>query len=201
MAGSGASIRMASAADAEQIAAIYAPYVRDTAISFEVDPPTAAEMGERVAALTTTYPWLVCAAGDAVVGYAYASRHRERSAYQWSTDVSVYIRADRHRRGIGRALYTALLGIVTAQGFYNAYAGITLPNASSVGLHEALGFTPVGAYRAVGYKLGAWHDVGWWELALQPSGSTPSPPRPVGAVQDTPAWTAGIASGVSMLRA
>jgi phosphinothricin acetyltransferase len=191
---------MASAADAELIAAIYAPYVRDTAISFEIDPPSAAEMEQRVAALTTTYPWLVCAANGAVVGYAYASRHRERAAYQWSADVSVYIRADQHRRGIGRALYTALLRIVTAQGFCNAYAGITLPNASSVGLHEALGFTPVGAYRAVGYKLGAWHDVGWWELALQPRGAAPSPPRPVGAVQNTPAWTAAIEAGYSLLR-
>jgi len=201
MGGAGAPIRMASAADADQIAAIYAPYVRDTAISFEVDPPTAPEMAQRVASLTTTYPWLVYSAGGTVVGYAYASRHHERAAYQWSADVSVYIRADQHRRGIGRGLYTALLRIVTAQGFYNAYAGITLPNASSVGLHEALGFTPVGAYRGVGYKLGAWHDVGWWELALQPRGETPAPPRPVGAIRDTPAWTAALAAGHAVLRA
>jgi phosphinothricin acetyltransferase len=191
---------MASAADADAIAAIYTPYVRDTVISFEVDPPTAADMRQRIDALTATYPWLVCAAGGAVVGYAYASRHSERAAYQWSADVSVYVRADQHRRGIGRALYTALLRIVTAQGFYNAYAGITLPNASSVGLHEALGFTPVGAYRGVGYKLGAWHDVGWWELALQPRGTAPVPPRPVGAVRDTPAWAAAITAGRALLR-
>jgi len=194
------TIRMAAADDGEQIAAIYGPYVRDTAISFEVDPPSGAEMGQRVASLTATYPWLVCTSDAAVLGYAYASRHRERAAYQWSADVSVYIRGDQHRRGIGRALYTALLRIVTAQGFYNAYAGITLPNASSVGLHEALGFTLVGAYRAVGHKLGVWHDVGWWELALQPRGSTPPPPRPVGAIRDTAAWTAALAAGHALLR-
>ena len=114
-----------------------------------------------------------------VLGYAYASRHRDRAAYQWSIDVSVYVRADAHRRGIGRALYAALLRIVTAQGFYRAYAGITLPNASSVGLHEAMGFRPVGVYRAVGYKLGAWHDVGWWDLALAAAGPAPPPPRSV----------------------
>src|SRR5580765_5964474 len=120
-----ATIRMANESDGEEVAAIYAPYVRETAISFEVVPPTEAEMGQRITALTAMYPWLVCTRGDEVLGYAYASRHRDRAAYQWSTDVSVYVRADAHRRGIGRALYAALLGIVTAQGFYRAYAGIT----------------------------------------------------------------------------
>ena len=107
-------------------------------------------------------------------GYAYASRHRDRAAYQWSIDVSVYVRADAHRRGIGRALYAALLRIVVAQGFYNAYAGITLPNPASVGLHESFGFRPVGMYRRVGHKLGAWHDVGWWALDLQPRPASPA---------------------------
>ena len=193
------SIRPARTADARQIAAIYAPYVRDTAISFEVVPPTVAETRARVRAVTATYPWLVCAEGDTVRGYAYASRHHERAAYQWSVDVSVYVRADAHRQGIGRALYTALLRIVAAQGFCNAYAGITLPNPSSVGLHESMGFTPVGIYRAVGHKLGAWHDVGWWELALQPRPAAPAPPRAVGVVRGTAEWDAAMAAGQALL--
>ena len=195
-----ATIRMATEADAEPVARIYAPYVRDTAISFEVVPPTPAEMAERIGALTATYPWLVCAADDDVLGYAYASRHRERAAYQWSADVSVYVRGDAHRRGIGRALYAALLRVVSAQGFYRAYAGITLPNASSVGLHEAIGFQPVGIYRAVGYKLGAWHDVGWWDLALAPAGAAPPSPRPVTTLRDAAEWHAAMASGQAWLR-
>jgi phosphinothricin acetyltransferase len=190
-----ATIREARESDAEQIAAIYAPYVRDTAISFEVTPPTATEMGDRIRSLTAMYPWLVCPDADAVLGYAYASRHRERAAYLWSVDVSVYVRADAHRRGIGRALYSALLQIVAAQGFCNAYGGITLPNASSVGLHESMGFKPVGVYRAVGYKLGAWHDVGWWELALTDRPANPLTPQPIDAVRGTPAWQAAIAAG------
>jgi L-amino acid N-acyltransferase YncA len=194
-----ATIRPATDADADSIAAIYAPYVRDTAISFEVVPPAPAEMRERVRALTATYPWLVCAEGGTVLGYAYASQHRERAAYQWSVDVSVYVRTDAHRRGIGRALYAALLRIVTVQGFYNAYAGITLPNPSSVGLHESMGFAPVGVYRAVGHKLGVWHDVGWWELALLARPAMPAPVRAVGAVLGTPEWDAAIAAGLAKL--
>jgi len=192
---------MATESDAEPIAAIYAPYVRDTPISFEVVPPAAEEMRQRIGALTATYPWLVCENGGMVLGYAYASRHRDRAAYQWSVDVSVYVRADAHRRGIGRALYAALLRIVTAQGFYRAYAGITLPNASSVGLHEAMGFQPVGVYRAVGYKLRSWHDVGWWDLPLHPADAAPAPPRPVGVLRDAPEWHAALAAGQALLRA
>lgn len=193
------AIRAATEFDADQIAAIYAPYVRDTAISFEVVPPTAEETRARLRSLSASYPWLACADGGVVLGYAYASRHRERAAYQWSVDVSVYVRSDAHRRGIGRALYSALLRIVAAQGFCNAYAGITLPNPSSVGLHESMGFQPVGVYRAVGYKLGAWHDVGWWELALQARPSAPAPPQAVGVVRQTADWDAAIALGQALL--
>ena len=192
-------IREAHSDDAEQIAAIYAPYVRDTAISFEVEPPSPGEMGTRLKAVAATYPWLVSADGDALLGYAYASRHRERAAYQWSVDVSVYIRTDAHRRGLGRALYATLLPLVTAQGYCNAYGGITLPNASSVGLHESMGFTPIGVYRAVGYKLGAWHDVGWWELTLQARPNRPTQPCAIDALRGTAAWDAAFAAGQSRL--
>jgi L-amino acid N-acyltransferase YncA len=194
-------VRHAIDSDAGQIAAIYAPYVCDTAISFEVVPPTGDAMGERIRLLTAMYPWLVCADQTEVQGYAYASRHHERAAYQWSIDVSVYVRADAHRRGIGRALYAALLRIVVAQGFYNAYAGITLPNPASVGLHESFGFRPLGLYRCVGHKLGAWHDVGWWALDLQPRPASPLPARAADTLRETAEWQAAMAAGRSLLRA
>jgi phosphinothricin acetyltransferase len=194
------TIRQATEADAAQIAAIYAPYVRDTAISFEVVPPTPRTMAERIASLAPTYPWLVCADNGAVLGYAYASRHRDRAAYQWSIDVSVYVAAAAHRRGIGRALYTTLLRLSAAQGYCNAYGGITLPNASSVGLHEAMGFRTVGIYRRVGHKLGAWHDVGWWALDLRPRPATPPALRPLPALLDTGEWDDAAAAGQVLLR-
>jgi phosphinothricin acetyltransferase len=194
------AIRQATEADAEQIAAIYAPYVRETAISFETVPPTPGAMADRIGGLAPMYPWLACTDAAEVLGYAYASRHRDRAAYQWSIDVSVYVAAAAHRCGVGRALYTTLLRLSAAQGYYNAYAGITLPNASSVGLHEAMGFQPLGIYQRVGHKLGAWHDVGWWALDLQPRPATPPPPRPLSALLDTAEWRDAVAAGQVLLR-
>jgi phosphinothricin acetyltransferase len=170
-------IRPATPDDAEAVAAIYAPYVETTVISFEVVPPTADEMRSRIDRVSTQFPWLVYADGGTVVGYAYASGHHARAAYQWSADVAIYIDRGFHRRGIGRQLYALLFDLLRRQGMINAYAGITLPNERSVGLHEALGFEPVGIYRHVGFKLGAWHDVGWWHLQLQPLPAAPVPPR------------------------
>lgn len=171
-------IRRADEGDAEAIAAIYAPIVASTPISFEVVPPTAAEMAGRLASLGDRYPWLVADEGG-VRGYAYASPHGERAGYAWSVNVSVYVAAEARRGGVARALYEALFATLAEQGFVNAYAGITLPNAASVGLHERLGFTPVGVYRSVGYKLGAWHDVGWWARPLAALPELPSPTRPL----------------------
>lgn len=189
-------IRAAEPNDAAAIAAIYAPYVRDTAITFEVDPPSDDEMRRRIARILTAHAWLVCADGDAVLGYAYTSPHRERAAYRWGVDVAVYVRGDAQRRGIGRALYSALLPLAAAQGYTAAYGGIALPNPSSVGLHESLGFTPVGVYRAVGYKLGAWHDVGWWERPLAPRAATPAEPRAASAAE----LAAALQQGNALLR-
>lgn len=173
------SIRLATASDAAAIARIYAPYVRDTAISFETEPPDAAEMARRLAAIGERHPWLVAVDGQGLLGYAYAGEHRSRAAYRWDADVAVYLEPRAHRRGIGRALYRRLFALLRAQGYVNAYAGIALPNAASVGLHEALGFVPVGVYRGVGYKHGAWHDVGWWGLRLQAPPSPPAEPVPL----------------------
>lgn len=169
-------IRLAEARDGAALAAIYAPSVADSPASFELVPPDAAEMARRVSASLPFAPWLVLEEGAELLGYAYASRHREREAYQWSVDVAVYVRADQHRRGVGRALYTVLFDLLRDQRFHAAHAGITLPNPGSVGLHEALGFRPVGIYPKVGYKDGAWRDVGWWQLELLPRRDAPPPP-------------------------
>jgi L-amino acid N-acyltransferase YncA len=184
-------IRMAGVDDAAAIAAIYRPYVTDAVTSFEMEPPSAAEMARRTEAVLALAPWLVALdqTGDPI-GYAYASRHAERAAYQWSVDVTVYVRQGHHRRGVGRALYGALFPLLRLQGFYVAHAGVTLPNAASVGLHESLGFRPVGVYPAVGWKLGAWRDVGWWQLPLQERPETPAPPLSLAEAQTLPAWPA-----------
>jgi L-amino acid N-acyltransferase YncA len=160
-------IRSVDAKDAEVIQAIYAPFVSDTAVSFETVVPDVAEIRSRIEAQAENCPWLVCEADESVIGYAYASPHRTRQAYRWSVDVSVYVDPRHHRRGIGRALYTSLFDLLRRQGFINAYAGIALPNPSSVALHESFGFEPVGTFRGVGYKLGRWHDVLWLHLRLR----------------------------------
>jgi len=179
-------IRLAGETDAEALAAIYAPFVEQTAISFETVPPGREEMRRRIVETTAVYPWLVCELEGTVVGYAYATQHRVRAAYRWSVDTSAYIQAAHHRRGIGRALYASLFEVLRGQGFFNAYAGITLPNAASVGLHEAVGFTHLGVYEQVGYKFGTWHDVGWWQLALQAHAANPDEPRALSTVMAGP---------------
>ncbi|MGI9426238.1 MAG: arsinothricin resistance N-acetyltransferase ArsN1 family B, partial [Hyphomicrobiaceae bacterium] len=169
-------IRPARAIDAEAIAAIYDPIVRDTYISFEGTPPTADEMRSRIAATLADYPWLVADEGGRVAAYAYAGQHRSRDAYRWSCDVSVYVAETAQRRGHAVALYGGLLAILTRQGLANAYAGIALPNAASVALHERAGFEAVGVYRNVGFKNGSWRDVGWWGIALNALGPSPHEP-------------------------
>ena len=156
-------IRLATPADAAQMLDIYAPFVRDTAVSFEVATPSEEAFSKRVTDTLKQMPWLVCEHGSAVIGYAYAGQHASREAYRWSVDVSVYVRIDHHRKGVGKALYSSLFACLRLQGYYNAYAGITLPNPASVGFHESMRFTPVGIYQSVGHKLGQWHDVGWWQ--------------------------------------
>jgi L-amino acid N-acyltransferase YncA len=188
-------IRLAEKDDAAQVHAIYAPIVRDTVTSFEVTPPTVADMAGRIAGTLLHFPWLVCEKDGLILGYAYAGRHQSRAAYQWSVDTSIYVREEARRTGVGRALYCSLFSILRIQGFFNAYAGIALPNTASVGLHEAVGFTPVGVYRSVGYKLGAWHDVGWWQRALQPRVASPGAPRDLKYAQRSADWSAAIAAG------
>jgi len=160
------TLRPAEPADAPALLAIYAPLVESTAVSFEDVPPSAEEMAARIVATLRTHPFLVAERQGTIAGYAYAGRHRARAAYRLSADVSVYVATEGRRRGVGRALYSALLEELARRGFHAAFAGIALPNPASVALHEALGFTPVGVYREVGFKLGRWHDVGWWQRLL-----------------------------------
>ena len=170
-------IRVAEDRDADAVAAIYAPAVTDRSTSFEVTPPDAEEMRRRIVTVLLRFPWLVCESSGTVLGYVYAAAHRERAAYRWSVDVAAYVSAEAHRRGIARALYTALFEILVLQGYRNAYAGITLPNPASVAMHEAMGFQRVGIYHQVGYKFGEWHDVAWFERPL--GAHVVEPPEPV----------------------
>lgn len=195
-----ALIRLATPADGPALARIYAPAVVDCSTSFEIEQPDGAEMARRVERLAARTPWLVCVHGGEVVGYAYGGIHRERAAYQWSAEVSAYVRGDVHRAGIARALYTSLFAVLVLQGFRNAYAGITLPNEASVGLHESLGFTRVGVYHGIGYKLGAWHDVLWLERALRPRDLHAAAPTPLPDMQNSSALDAALAAGLPLLR-
>ncbi len=187
---------MATPADAAAIAEIYRPVVAGTAISFEIDPPSPAEMEQRIRAVLGYAPWLMCEEGGTVVGYAYAGRHRERAAYGWCVDVSVYVREAMRRGGVGRALYGSLFALLRLQGFCAAHAGITLPNPASVGLHESLGFLPVGVYRKVGFKGGAWHDVGWWQLELRERRGAPPPVLGLDELRRHPGFDAALGAGL-----
>jgi phosphinothricin acetyltransferase len=173
------AVEVATPDDAEAVIAIYAPIVRETAISFEFEPPSVAEVRRRIAGTLPGFPWLVCRQDGNVLGYAYGHPFAARAAYSWSAETSIYVHADARRIGIGHRLYGALLPILVEQGFRRAFAGITLPNPASVALHESLSFTPSGVYRRVGWKFSRWWDVGWWQLDLR-SDRDPDPvARPI----------------------
>jgi len=163
----GAAIRDATVADAAALLDVYAPLVHHTAVSFEIDPPTVADFAGRIERAVARHAWLVAEIGGRAVGYAYGGEHRVRAAYRHAVETSVYLDAAHHGRGIGTQLYGALLPRLAARGYCNAYAGITLPNVPSVRLHESVGFEPIGVFPRVGWKFDAWHDVGWWHLALR----------------------------------
>ncbi|HET7573983.1 MAG TPA: GNAT family N-acetyltransferase [Solirubrobacterales bacterium] len=167
--------------DAAACAAIYAPHVEASAVSFEESAPSAAQMTARIERVAATHAWLVAELSGRVVGYAYACPFQDRPAYRWSVGVSVYVDAAARGEGVGRALYSELLGRLRARGFRMACAGITLPNEASVRLHEGLGFQQAGVNREIGWKDGAWRDVGWWQLELAPAGEgAPAEPLPPG---------------------
>jgi len=169
-------IRIATGSDAASILEIYSPYIENTSYTFETDVPSIASFTERIVTYLQSWPWLVCEIDGIVAGYAYGSKHRERIAYQWSVECSVYIHDDFQRAGVGQALYTALIHLLKLQGFRNLYAVINLPNEKSVAFHERMGFEYFAVYKNVGYKLGQWKNVGWWELQLNEYMIEPSPP-------------------------
>ena len=171
-------IRPATAADAAEIAAIYRPFCEDNCVSFETVAPDAAEIAARIERISQRFPYLVDESDGRVNGYAYASAHRERAAYRWAVEVTVYLRERSRQQGIGRALYTELVRRLRDQGLYKAYAGILIPNPPSQAFHEALGFKLVGVYHRIGFKLGAWRDVGWWQKTLRESVPDTPPAEP-----------------------
>lgn len=192
---------MAREADAEQCLAIYAPFcLEDSHVSFEIVPPSLEEMRGRIARTLRQNPWLVCEQDGVILGYSYAGPHSERAAYRWSVNAAIYVREGRRGSGLGRALYTSLFSILRLQGYFNAYAGITLPNPASEGLHRAMGFEPVGVYKKVGYKCGSWHDTLWLQFPLREHRDDPESPRGIHQVVGGPGWDEALASGVPWLR-
>jgi len=192
-------VRLAQEADAARVHAIYAPLVRETAISFELEPPTVEEIGRRIRTTLEELPWLVYEQNGEVAGYAYAGRFRARPAYVWTVEVTLYVDALYRRRGVGSALYRTLFECLRLLGYRTAVAGIAYPNPASVRLHERLGFTPVGVFHNVGNKLGRWHDVGWWELTLRELPNQPTPPRPLPSCVNSAEWSEALAPGFTSL--
>jgi L-amino acid N-acyltransferase YncA len=177
-------VRTATVDDAATCAAIYAPYVRDTTITFETEPPTAAEMAIRMTAALDSYEWLVLEHdGFGVIGYAYARELKSRAAYGWSVETSVYLSLEQRGGGGGRQLYTELLGRLAGRGYRRAFAGVTLPNDASIGFHRALGFADAGVFRRVGWKLSAWRDVAWLQVDLLPAAQEIDPPAAPGTAR------------------
>jgi phosphinothricin acetyltransferase len=177
--GGALTIRPASLDDAGPIAAIYAPYVADSAITFEVDAPSAVDMASRMAQILPHFPYLVAEQDGAVIGYAYATKLYERAAYRWAAETTVYLSRDGRRgQGIGTALYRQLIESLRDQGFLAAVGKITLPNAASVRLHEKLGFRASGVLARIGFKQGRWHDVGIYQLDLADHPAEPAETRP-----------------------
>ena len=192
-------IRLATEADSGSILEIYAPFITDTVITFEYEVPTVTEFGKRITNIQKKYPWLICEVNGSVVGYAYASKFSERAAYDWSVDFSIYIKHLYHGKKIGKALYFALFELLKLQGYYNAYAGVTLPNIKSESIHQSFGFKPVGVYQNVGYKFGNWHDVKWFELKIQDYSKSPITPKIIDEINNTPEFNTIVQKAEQMI--
>lgn len=172
-------MRLVTTEDSDELLEIYTPYVRDTTITLEIEPPSPTEYKSRVAAISGFYPYLVHERDGRITGYAYAARHHERAGYLYDATVSVYLRPEIQGRGVGRRLYAALFALLKAQGMRIAYALITLPNPRSEGMHAAFGFETIGVLRRSGYKHGRWLDVVWMDKVLNDFPAVPEPPKPV----------------------
>ena len=181
-------IRLINPGDAEATLNIYRPYVENTIISFEYEVPTLEDWQSRIETNTAKYPWLVCEYRGTIVGYAYGSTHRYRTAYSWSPEATVYMDEQYHRLGIARILYQTLFALLRLQGYVNVYAGVGLPNIKSEEFHEALGFYDIGIFKKVGYKLGAWHDTRWFQLHLVEHPDNPAMPKGLAEVEHSEAF-------------
>lgn len=197
---SAALLRLATEADAARMLEIYKPIVLNTPISFETEVPDESTFRERITSTMQRYPWLVCTDGTEVFGYAYATVFRTRAAYAWSAETSVYVAEKHRRKGVARALYRTLLAALAEQGFQQIYAGITLPNDGSVALHEELGFTKIGVFKAAGFKYGRWHDVGFWQLSLdEEARQVTTPPHLLMEIVGKPEWQEILQQGTRAL--
>lgn len=185
-------VRLATAADGAACAAIYAPYVERSSVSFELVPPTATDMAGRIERTLARSPWVVVEVDDDVRAYAYGTRHRERAAYDWTVETTVYVDEAYRARGLGRAAMRALVAILRLQGFHLAVAGITAPNPGSIALHRSLGFERIGEFEAIGWKFDAWHGVEWWAVELSPRDPIPDPVTPLPKLLGTPELAAAL---------
>ena len=179
------SIRLISENDAGEVLDIYKPFVTNTIISFEYEAPSVDEFLKRIQTNILEYPWLVCLHGNKIIGYAYASKHRQRKAYQWSCESTVYLAPEFQHKGIARILYKTLFSILKMQGYFNVYAGISLPNQKSVGFHQSFGFKKIGIYKKTGFKFGTWHDVAWFYFDLKKYIGDPPEPKTIQSVVNT----------------
>lgn len=170
------SIRVADKSDAAAMLEIYSPFILNSGITQETDVPSVKDFQQRIISTLEQRPWLVCEIGNQIAGYAYAGKHRERKGYQWCTEPSVYVSENFYRYGVANSLYSALFDILEIQGYVNAYAVITLPNEKSTSFHEKFGFTYLTTYKKIGFKLGQWHDVGWWQYEINPHNENPIDP-------------------------
>lgn len=178
-------IRLINLSDTKAVLEIYRPYVEKTAISFEYDVPDLQEMESRIKTNTAEYPWLVCEYKNEVIGYAYGSKHRYRTAYSWSAESTVYLSDKFHRKGIARVLYEALFAMLKLQGYVNVYAGVTVPNVKSEEFHQAVGFYEVGVFKKIGFKFGTWYDTRWFQLHLVEHPAEPEKLKTLSEVQNT----------------
>jgi len=174
-------LRLATPADAAACLAIYRPFVESTWVTFELEVPAPEAFAERIRSTLAVRPWVVACDADRVIGYAYASPVKDRAAYQWSVETAIYLAESARGQGLGKSLYQSLFRVLRGQGFVNAVGVIALPNPASIALHESLGFERIADLKHIGFKLGGWHDVGWWQLTL---GALPSPPTPPVALRE-----------------
>lgn len=194
------NIRLIEEKDSTAVLDIYAPYVRETAVTFELEVPSPEVFWERAKKNLEEAPFLVCELNEKIVAYAYASRHRSRGAYQWTRELSVYVHPHYRKRRIASVLYLTIIPLLKLQNYRNALAGITMPNKASVDLHEKMGFEQVGVYNNIGYKLGKSYQVGWWERSLIPSSIPIQPIKLLKEVQDSPEWKELLVAGIRLIR-